>query len=132
MNTTVCEGNTATFTCIIFYPSGIFPTAPTWTRNGVFINTVIDMMRHNIVDNLTDLNPPVFASSTLTVSRATTSDDGIMYRCGASGTVSNIAILNVAGMYVCIHMYVCTYYAKTCVALVIKTIAIFVCIVIIL
>ena len=99
MNTTVCEGNTATFTCVIFYPSGIFPSAPTWRRNGVFINAV-DMIRHNIVDNLTDPNPPVFVSSTLTFSRTTTSDDGIMYQCGVSGAVSNMGILNVAGTYV--------------------------------
>ena len=121
MNTTVCEGNTATFTCVIFYPSGTFATAPLWSRNGVPINAV-NMPHHNIVDNLTDPNPPVYASSTLTISGTnTTFDDEILYQCGISVTISNTAILNVAGtlIYILICLYVNTY-----VALVIKTITI--------
>ena len=96
MNTTVCEGNTATFTCVIFYPSGAFAAAPLWNRNGVRINQV-DMIRHNIVDNLTDPTTPVLASSTLTISRVTASDDEVLYQCGISATISNIATLNVTG-----------------------------------
>ena len=107
MNTTVCEGNTATFTCVIFFPSGTFAATPAWCRNGVVINAV-DMIRHNIVDNLTDPNTPVYASSTLTISRVTASDDGVLYQCGISGTVSNTAILNVAGT-LCIYVFICKY-----------------------
>ena len=110
MNTTVCEGNTATFTCVIYYPSGTFPTVPRWSRNGELLNAV-NMMRYNIVDNLTDPNPPVFVSSTLTISRTTTSDDG-MYRCGVSGAISNIAILNVASTDVHKYTYIRMYIRK--------------------
>ena len=108
MNTTVCEGSTATFTCVVFIQSGI-PAAPSWLRNGVLVD-VNNMMRHTIVDNLT-ANTPVYISSTLTVSNITTSDDGNLYLCGVSVAISNIAMLNVAGTY--IYMYVfheCCFY----------------------
>ena len=84
---------------MIFIQSGI-PVAPAWRRNSV----PIDVMRHTIVNNLTNANPPAYVSSTLTVSSTTTSDDGIMYQCGISVAISNIVMLNVAGIYV--YMYV--------------------------
>ena len=98
MDTTVCEGNTATFTCVIFYPSGTFLVPPGWRRNGAVVNGV-NMIRNN----LTNSNLPVFVSSTLTINRTTISDDGALYQCGLSAAISNNATLNVVGM--CIHIY---------------------------
>ena len=98
MNTTVCEGSTATFICVVFFQSGI-PTAPRWRRNGVLVD-VDNMMRYTIVNNLTNADGPAYVSSTLTVSSIATSDDGIMYQCGASVAISNTGLLNVAGIYV--------------------------------
>ena len=93
-NTTICQGDSATFTCVVFIPSG-FPSAPTWARNG----TVVDMMRHTVTGNLTGgANAPVYISSTVTVSNVTVSDDeGALYQCGVLLIISNSATLNVVG-----------------------------------
>ena len=46
MDTTVCEGDSATITCVIFFPSGTIPSNPLWgiRRNGV----AVDIMRHTV------------------------------------------------------------------------------------
>ena len=92
VNTTVCEGDSATFTCVIFFPSG-FPSSPGWLRNG----TIVDMM--DITSNLTGgTTPPISISSTVTVSNVTVlDDDGVSYGCGSGSESSNAATLNVVG-----------------------------------
>ena len=95
MDTTVCEGDSATITCVIFFPSGTIPSNPLWGRNGV----AVDIMRHTVTSNLTDdTTTPIPVSSTLTVSNVTILDgDGVFYQCGIGLAVSNAATLNVVG-----------------------------------
>ena len=94
MNTTVCEGDSATFTCVVFIPSGL-PTSPNWGRDGA----VVDMMRHVVTSNLTGgTTTPVSISSTLTVSNVTVVDDDVVsYQCGIGSESSTAAILKVVG-----------------------------------
>ena len=98
MDTNVCEGDSATFTCVVSIPSGAFLSEPGWNRN----NAAVDMMRHTITSNLTSgTTAPVSISSTLTVSNVTEAgDDGVSYQCGIGSDISN-AILNVVGKYSC-------------------------------
>ena len=96
MDTTACEGYSATFTCVVFIPSGIFPSSPGWLRNGA----AVDMMRHTVTNNLTGITTPVAISGTLTVSNVTVlDDDGLLYMCGIASNTSN-ATLNVVGKYI--------------------------------
>ena len=94
MNTTVCEGDSATFTCVIFISSGI-ASNPQWGRNGV----AVDWMRHTITGNLTGGTiAPVSIGGTITVSNVTVvDDDGVFYQCGIGLSISNAATLNVVG-----------------------------------
>ena len=93
MNTTVCEGDSATFTCVVFIPSGL-PSSPNWGRNGA----IVDMMRHSITSNLTGgATAPLSVSSTLIVSNVTLFDDGVSYVCGIGSAISSVATVNVVG-----------------------------------
>ena len=94
MDTNVCEGDSATFTCVVSIPSGAFLSNPGWNRN----NAAIDMMRHTITNNLTSgTTVPVSISSTLTVSNVTVFDDGVSYVCGIGSAISSVATVNVVG-----------------------------------
>ena len=95
MDITVCEGDSATFLCLIFISSGI-PSNPGWLRNGA----AVVMMRHTVAGNVTDgTTAPVYISSTITVNGVTVlDDDGVMYQCGVGSNVSSGATLNVVGM----------------------------------
>ena len=92
MNTTVCQGDGAAFTCVVFLSSG-FPLTPLWARNGV----IVDMIRHTVAGNLTGgATAPVYISSTVTVINVTVlDDDGALYQCGLASAISNSATLNV-------------------------------------
>ena len=98
MDTTVCEGDSATFTCVVFFPSGAFLSNPGWLRNG----TGVDMMRHTVASNLTGgTGTPVSITGTITVSNVTVvEDDGVSYVCGIGSASSSITTLNVVGMLV--------------------------------
>ena len=104
VDTTVCQEDDATFTCVIFIPSGI-AAAPGWLKNGESVDT----MHHTIVNNLTDnAAGPVYISSTLTVNSVTVlDDDGVLYQCGLLSTFTSNATLTVVGMQV--YMYLCHY-----------------------
>ena len=97
INTTVCQDDNATFTCVVIIPSGA-PLSPAWLRNGATVNR----MRHTITSNLIDgAVAPVNISSTVTVSNVTVSyDEGALYQCGIVFSLSNSATLNVVGKYV--------------------------------
>ena len=96
-NTTVCQDDDATFTCVVFLLSGI-PSNPQWLRNDV----TLDMMRHNVTGNLTGgIATPAYISGTITVSNVTVLDDGALYKCGIGSTISNNAALNVVGKCAC-------------------------------
>ena len=100
MNTTVCQDDNATFTCVIFIPFG-FLSVPGWSRNGVIVDTI----RHTITSNLTggSAATSTYISSTVTVSNVTVSDDdGALYQCGIGSTISNSATLNVVDK--CVNM----------------------------
>ena len=98
VDTTVCEGDSATVTCVIFFPPGAFLSAPGWRRDGA----TVDGMRHTISSNLTGgVSPPISISGTITVSNVTVvDDDGVSYVCGIGSAGSGIATLNVVGMLV--------------------------------
>ena len=105
MNTTVCAGSTATFTCVIFVPNGI-PANPGWFIND---DLVTISTRYTIISNFTDsLMTPVYISSTITVSNIAIADDGAEYQCGVISILSYIATLNVTGNMSCIHQYLFT------------------------
>ena len=105
MDTTVCEGDSATFTCVVFISSG-FPSAPQWARNGA----VVDMTRHTTTTNLTGgATAPVYISGTVTVSNVTVSDDnGASYQCGIGSVISTRATLNVVGKYIRSYIFIMT------------------------
>ena len=92
VDTTVCEGDNATFSCVVFIPSSIFPTKPGWRRNG----TIVDMMRHTVTSNLTG-DAPVYVNGTVTVSNITVLDDKTSYQCASGSATSTGATLNVVG-----------------------------------
>ena len=96
MDTTVCEGDNVTFTCVVFLSSGT-PVAPGWLRNGA----VFYMMRHIVTSNLTaGTTVPVYINSTVTVSNVRVfDDDGVTYDCGIISVMFRSATLNVVGKY---------------------------------
>ena len=95
VDTTVCEGDSATFTCVIFFSMGV-PLNPGWFRDGAPVN----MTRHTVGGNGTGATAPVSVSGTVTVSNVTVvDDDGISYECGIAD-LSNNATLNVVGEYI--------------------------------
>ena len=95
IETTVCEGDIATFKCVVFFPSGTFPSSPGWLRNG----TIVGMMRHIINSNQTGGGAaPISISSTLILSNVTVVDDNrVSYQCGSGLTSSSNATLTVVG-----------------------------------
>ena len=98
MNTTVCEGDNATFTCVLLIPSTGVAISPVWVRNRVTVAN--DTINHIVVDNLTGITVPVYVSTTLIVINVTQLDDGTLYQCGIFHS-SNSAELNVLGK--CVH-----------------------------
>ena len=95
VDTTVCQGDNAAFTCVIFVQSGAL-VIPSWLRNG----TNVDRIRHTITGNLTSNIAPAYISSRVTVSSVTVSDDGTLYQCDIlSFITSNSATLKVVGEY---------------------------------
>ena len=98
VDTTVCQGDNAGFTCVIFIQSGGL-LIPGWLRNG----TNVDMIRHTIIGNLTNVSiAPVYISSRVTVSSVTVFDDGAQYQCDISSFItSNSASLKVVGKCIC-------------------------------
>ena len=96
VDTTVCQGDNAGFTCVILIQSGAL-VIPGWLRNGANV----DMIRHTITDNLTNVSvAPAYISSRVTVSSVTVSDDGLSYWCDIlSVFTSNSATLKVIGEY---------------------------------
>ena len=108
MNTTVCQGDNATFTCVISISSGSIPQIG-WLRNGVNV----DMMRHIATtrNNRTGNNAsPAHIEGTVTVINVRSSDNGVQYQCGIVLFLSSGATLSVAGECICtcVNTY-CTY-----------------------
>ena len=100
---TLCQGENATFTCVVFISSGT-PVPPEWFRD----NITVDMIHHITISNLTEgITAPVYINSTVTVNNVGTCEDGVQYQCGIVPLLSSSATLNVIGE--CIHKYVHTY-----------------------
>ena len=96
MDTTVCEGDSATFSCVIFLSTGA-PSTLAWLGDNVTVNR----MRHTLTSNLTGgVRTPVSISGTVTVSNVTVVDDGVSYQCGIGSTLSSGATLSVIGKYI--------------------------------
>ena len=93
MDTTVCQGANATFTCEVFIKSGA-ANSPTWIRN----NETLNKTRHMTTISTTDKTMyPVNISTTVTVIHVTVCDDnGTKYECGVGENVSD-AMLYVEG-----------------------------------
>ena len=103
MSTTVCRDNNATFTCVIFIPSGGV-AVPGWLRNGSNVNA--NTMHHITSHNLTQgAVAPVYIQSVLTVTSVRPSDNGVLYQCGFVLLLSNGATLNVLGAGECTCVY---------------------------
>ena len=100
MDTTVCEGDNATFTCVVFIPSGIVSRSPVWIRNG---SNVENDIRHIVMDNRTNIVPE-YIGSTVIVNNVTLSDDGVLYHCAILER-SNSATLNVIGRWIFCVLY---------------------------
>ena len=99
VDTTVCEGDNVTFTCVLLFPSGSFPSNPGWVRN-VTVTTNIGM-RETVTGNHTvSTSAPAYISGTITVSSVIVLDDGVSYQCGSGQAVSSSATLNVVGKYI--------------------------------
>ena len=92
VDATVCEGDTATFTCVVFTLLGGVIIAPGWLRNGT--NIVVPDVENNQTNNDT----PVYISYTITII-VTLSDDGLLYQCAIVERSDN-AKLNVVGKFV--------------------------------
>ena len=104
VNTTVCQGDNAEFTCVIFIQFGGL-VIPGWLRNG----TNVDSIRHTIVGNLTmESIAPAYISSRVTISSVTVFDDGAQYHCDILSLItSNSASLKVVGKCLCHDMSYC-------------------------
>ena len=91
VDTTVCEGQDASFICVVYWQTGT-PAETRWFRNNVAVN----MTRHNIESNLRD-NPtsPANISSIITVIDVVNADDGALYHCAIAAVTTNNATLNV-------------------------------------
>ena len=103
VDTTVCEGQDTSFTCVLEWETGI-PAETRWFRN----DAAASMTRHNISSNLTDnITTPASIGSAIIVFDVTNADDGALYYCGIAAATSNNAMLNVVGK--CVHMYLLIY-----------------------
>ena len=101
-DTTVCEGDNASFTCVVFIPANSAIISPGWLRNGMNIN----MTLHDLMDNQTGGDPPIYIGFTVTVSNVRQFDDGARYQCGLF-QLSNNATLNVVGKFIYCDLLFC-------------------------
>ena len=93
VSTTVCEGQDASFTCVVYWQTGT-PAETRWFRNDVAVN----MTRHNIESNFRDNSrSPANISSTITVIDVANADDGALYHCSIAAATTNNTTLNVVG-----------------------------------
>lgn len=93
VDTTVCQGDDATFTCVVFIPSGATISLPKWESDMQDINNT---MHHSMTDNQTDETTPVYIENTLTVINVMAStDNGRIYKCCVSSECSNSSTLRV-------------------------------------
>ena len=94
-NTSVCEGQDASFTCMISLKLGV-PRHPSWVTN---MTTIYNNSTHHDIsasDNSSGSNPqPLWIDSTLTVINVTDADNGAKYLCSIFNHCSNPATLNV-------------------------------------
>ena len=93
VDTTVCQGDDAMFTCVVFIPSGAIISKATWVRDMQDVNNT---MRYIITDNQTDETTPVYIENTLTVTNVMArADNGSIYKCCAFLECSNNSTLRV-------------------------------------
>ena len=93
VDTTVCQGDDATFTCVVFIPSGATLILPTWVRDMQDVNNT---MHHIMTDNQTDETTPVYIENTLTVINVMArTDNGKIYKCCVFSECSNNLTLRV-------------------------------------
>ena len=92
VDTTVCEDDTATFSCVYFLSAGaVIPIE--WVRdNGLTVNQ--RYVTNNVTDNTTT---PAYIRSTVTLRKVTLLDNGTMYQCGITTFLSSSSTLIVVG-----------------------------------
>ena len=96
-NQTVCEGGTATFTCIVMFPNGSFLEPANWVTNGR--NALVDN-RHTATNDINGRSAPADVINVLTITNVRISDNGADYICTQSlvnPILSNTSFLRVVG-----------------------------------
>ena len=92
VDTTVCEGDNSTFTCVYFISGGAV-TAPGWIRDDAF-NVNMIYVTNNITS---DTTTPAYIRSTVTLRNVVVLNNGTMYQCGIGTSLSNSSTLIVVG-----------------------------------
>ena len=98
-NQTVCEGGTATFTCIVMFPNGSDLEPVNWVTNGGRTNALIDS-RHTATNDINGHSAPADVINMLTITNVGADDNGADYSCtqGFFDPVrSNTSLLTVVG-----------------------------------
>ena len=99
-NQTVCEGGTATFTCIVMFPNGSDLEIANWGTDGGR-NALTDN-RHTATNDINGRSAPADVINVLTLTNVGISDNGADYAC-IQGLIdpilSNTSFLTVVGKY---------------------------------
>ena len=69
-NVSACVGGTATFTCVVMWPSGTNPSGAAWFINGIVTNAA-DEPGHTVTSDDDGRNAPTIVTTTLTVTNVT-------------------------------------------------------------
>ena len=98
-NQTVCEGGTATFTCIVMFPNGSYLEPANWATNGGRTNVLLDN-RHTATNDINGRSAPADVINVVTITNVGAGDNGADYGC-AQGVFdpvqSNTSLLTVVG-----------------------------------
>ena len=102
VNSTVCVGESASFTCVVDRNGGVPITATGWQIFDIAFISVIGRYRHM---TSATINGDII-TDVLTVSDVMLSDDGAQYRCRPTDDeTSNIVFLNVIGKDMYVRIY---------------------------
>ena len=80
-NVSACEEGTATFTCVVIWPSETNPSSATWATNSGFTNAA-DQPGHTVTSDYDGRVAPTTVTTTLTVTNVNITDNnGSDYVC---------------------------------------------------
>ena len=90
-NVSMCEGGTATFTCVVMWSDGLTPSPATWaTNNG--LNDVSGDPGHVITNDYDGRPAPTIVTTILTVTNVNSSNNGSDYVCGQGVSVRSATV----------------------------------------